>query len=386
MAEIRAKYRPTSRRSCKPRASHPQGSATRNHGPRDQDRPRRMPRARRARTSARAAHVWTRAELEKGPQGIDWGTLLGRRPDRIRAEVRGVSRQRHSQAGGAGRLGRCQNWKEWLAFHTLNQQANVLRRRSATRVRFLRDDAGGHSQAAAARPVGADATSNACRTRSARPCGNISSLAKTEVQGMVSNIKAAFAKKVRRSRGWRRRPRKRRSRRSRRSWSESATDSWRDYRVADDHSRQRLLPTRRTRASPSTGTRSPRRQAVDRAMVDAAAVVNAVNLRCRTRSLPRRDPAAAVLDPKADMAFNYGAIGSVISGTRSATASTTNARCSIRRGAQDWNWGPAGLRPLPAGGEALIAQYNQYEALPAARDRQADAGENIARWQARRGI
>ena len=55
------------------------------------------------------------------------------------------------------------------------------------------------------------------------------------------------------------------------------------------------------------------------------------------------------------------------------------ARCSIPTGRlRNW-WTPADFASSSRPGNALAAQYDAYEALPGpARQRQADAGENIA--------
>ena len=59
-------------------------------------------------------------------------------------------------------------------------------------------------------------------------------------------------------------------------------------------------------------------------------LVNAVNLPVQNAlNFPAAILSAPFFDPKADAAFNYGAIGSRRSATRSATASTITARCSI---------------------------------------------------------
>jgi predicted metalloendopeptidase len=75
---------------------------------------------------AKGAQVWSRAELEQRAPGIDWGALLGA------AQLGGAQRFQAYHARAIPRLAALvgteplQNWKEWLAFHTLNQQANVL--------------------------------------------------------------------------------------------------------------------------------------------------------------------------------------------------------------------------------------------------------------------
>ena len=76
---------------------------------------------------AKGAQVWTRAELEKKAPGLDWGALPRRRPARQRGRsstpIMPTSIPKLAALVGSEPL---QNWKDWLAFHTINQQANVL--------------------------------------------------------------------------------------------------------------------------------------------------------------------------------------------------------------------------------------------------------------------
>ena len=75
---------------------------------------------------AKAATVWSRAELERNAPGIDWGALLGA------AQLGNAQKFQAYHAGAIPKLARLVGtepldaWKEWLAFHTLSQQANVL--------------------------------------------------------------------------------------------------------------------------------------------------------------------------------------------------------------------------------------------------------------------
>ena len=107
-------------------------------------------------------------------------------------------------------------------------------------------------------------------------------------------------------------------------------------------------------------------------------LVNAVNLPVQNAlNFPAAILVKPFFDPNADAAFNYGAIGAR-SVTRSATASTTMARCSIRPAAANW-WTPADFARFQQAGEALAAQYDAYEPLPGLHvNGQLTLGENIA--------
>src|SRR5262249_13604084 len=70
--------------------------------------------------------VWSRADLEKKAPGIDWGALLDA------AQLGQVQKFDAYHPNAIPKLAalvgseRLQTWKDWLEFHALNQQANVL--------------------------------------------------------------------------------------------------------------------------------------------------------------------------------------------------------------------------------------------------------------------
>jgi predicted metalloendopeptidase len=75
---------------------------------------------------AKGVQVWSRADLEARAPGIDWAALLGA------AQLGSAQKFQAYHSGAIPRLAALvgseplQNWKDWLAFHTLNQQASVL--------------------------------------------------------------------------------------------------------------------------------------------------------------------------------------------------------------------------------------------------------------------
>jgi predicted metalloendopeptidase len=75
---------------------------------------------------AQGAKVWTRAELEKNSPGIDWTALLNA------AQLGNAQKFQAYHSGAIPKLAALvgsepiEAWKDWLTFHTLNQQASVL--------------------------------------------------------------------------------------------------------------------------------------------------------------------------------------------------------------------------------------------------------------------
>ena len=75
---------------------------------------------------AKGASVWTRAELEQKAPGVDWTQLLNN------AQLGSVQKFEAYHGGAIPKLAALvasqplDAWKDWLAFHTLNEHGNVL--------------------------------------------------------------------------------------------------------------------------------------------------------------------------------------------------------------------------------------------------------------------
>src|SRR4051794_30518762 len=145
------------------------------------------------------AQVWTRQQLEQKAPGIDWAALLGS------AGLGDVQKFDAYHFASIPRLSALvaseplQNWKDWLTFHTLNQQANVLPKpfRDASFAFYGTTLAGTPQQ----RPRDAqalNATSNALQDAVGKAYVDkyFPASSKAEIQTMVDNLKAAFGRRV----------------------------------------------------------------------------------------------------------------------------------------------------------------------------------------------
>ena len=204
--------------------------------------------------------------------------------------------------------------------------------------------------------------------------------AKARIQAMVDDIKAAFARRVQAI-----------------DWLAPSTkaggaEEGRDHRRRRRLSRAlaRLLLTGRsaTTPTPTEECRSVRYRhqiakigkPMDRGeWWMPPQLVNAVNLPVQNAlNFPAAILQRPFFDPQADAAFNYGAIGGR-SVTRSATASTNTARCSIRPAACGTGGRRSDFQRFQQAGQALAAQFDAYEALPGLHvNGQLTLGENIA--------
>ncbi len=199
MADTRAKYRTYIATILKAAGyADPEGAAGRimdletkiakAHEPREQSE-----------DFANGAQVWTRAQLEQKAPGIDWAALLGA------AQLGSVQKFDAYHFASIPKLAALvgseplESWKDWLAFHTLNQQGNVLPKpiRDA-RFAFYGTELAGTPQQRPRDQLALNATSNALQDAVGKAYVDkyFPASAKAEIQTMVENIKADFAKRV----------------------------------------------------------------------------------------------------------------------------------------------------------------------------------------------
>ena len=224
--------------------------------------PRRTSRASRARTSPTARRSGAAPQLEQKAPGIDWGALLNA------AQLGGVQKFDAYHFAAIPKLAALvgseplQNWKDWLAFHTLNQQANVLPKpfRDAS-FAFYGTALPGTPQQRPRDALALNATSNALQDAVGKAYVDkyFPASSKAEIQKMVDNIKAAFARRVRGDRLDGALDQAGSAEEGRRPSSSASAIPTRGATIRACRSRPTMpTPTRRTRGSPNTATRSRR--------------------------------------------------------------------------------------------------------------------------------
>jgi len=332
----------------------------------------------------KASQVWTRAQLEQKAPGIDWAALLDAAqlgsaprfdayfPDAIPKLAALVASQP------------LQSWKDWLAFHTLNSQANVLPKpfRDAS-FAFNGTALAGTPQQRPRDILALNATSNALQDAvgKAYVARYFPASSKTQIQGMVDNLKAAFAKRVQAI-----------------AWMAPSTkaealkkvenivvgigypDHWRDYASLT------ITPDNAYANQKAVGLFEYRHQIakigkpMDRGeWWMPAQLVNAVNLPVQNAlNFPAAILQKPFFDPNADAAFNYGAIGAVIGHEISHSFDNNGALFDASGKLRNW-WSPADFQRFQQAGNALAKQYDAYEALPGLHVQgKLTLGENIA--------
>ncbi|MGZ8285684.1 MAG: M13 family metallopeptidase [Allosphingosinicella sp.] len=333
---------------------------------------------------AKGAQVWSRADLEARAPGIDWAALLGA------AQLGDAMRFQAYHSGAIPKLSALvgseplQNWKEWLAFHTINQQAIVLPKpiRDAS-FAFNGTALSGTPQQRPRDQLALNAVSSALQGAVGKAYVDkyFPASAKAEVQKMVDNIKAAFARRVQ-AIDWMAPSTKEEALKKVRSIVVGVgyPDQWRDYsglRIAADNA----YANRK-----NAGLAEYRHQIskigkpMDRAeWWMPPQLVNAVNLPVQNAlNFPAAILQRPFFDPAADAAFNYGAIGSVIGHEISHSFDNNGALFDSTGRLRNW-WTPADFARFQQAGSALTAQYDSYEALPGLNvNGKLTLGENIA--------
>jgi predicted metalloendopeptidase len=333
---------------------------------------------------AKGAQVWSRADLEKRAPGIDWGALLGA------AQLGGAPKFQAYHAGAIPKLAALvgseplQNWKDWLAFHTLNQQASVLPKpiRDAS-FAFNGTALSGAKQQRPRDQIALNAVSNALQDA----VGNayvdkyFPASAKAEVQKMVDNIKAAFARRVQ-AIDWMAPSTKEEALKKVRSIVVGVgyPDRWRDYSALRISADNPYANQKNAGLSEYRYQISKIGKPMDRnEWWMPPQLVNAVNLPVQNAlNFPAAIIQRPFFDPKADAAFNYGAIGSVIGHEISHSFDNNGALFDSTGRLRNW-WTPADFQRFQKAGGALAAQYDAYEALPGLKvNGKLTLGENIA--------
>jgi predicted metalloendopeptidase len=332
---------------------------------------------------AAGATVWTRAELERHARGIDWAALLDA------AQLGGVQSFEAYHAKSIPKLAALvaaeplDAWKDWLAFHTLNQQANVLPQafRDAS-FAFNGTTLQGTPKQRPRDQRAMNAVSGALQDAVGKAYVDkyFPATAKARIQGMVDNIKAAFAHRVEAI-----------------DWLAPSTrqealkkvesivvgvgypDHWRDYsslEIGNDAYANQKNAARFEYGYQIAKIGKPMERGE---WWMPPQLVNAVNLPVQNAlNFPAAILQRPFFDPQADAAFNYGAIGATIGHEISHSFDNNGALFDSSGRLRNW-WTPGDFQRFEQAGQALAAQFDAYEALPGLHvNGKLTLGENIA--------
>ena len=327
---------------------------------------------------------WRRADFAKRAPGLDWAgfwTAAG-----LPAQTQFAVWQPAAITGAARLIGSepLSVWKDWLAFHRVNQLTSVLPKAfddarfdfygktlNGTPAQLPRDK---RALAAVNQGLG-DAVGRIYAQR------YFPASQRAEVQQMVKNIVAAFDRRLA-GLDWLAPATKAEARRKLNVLIVGVAygDKWRNYGPlvvrADDPlgnlQRARLFEYRHQLAKIG--------RPVDRSeWWMTPQTVNAVNLPLQNAlNFPAAELESPHFDARFDAAANYGSIGSIIGHEISHSFDNLGADFDSTGRLHNW-WTAADLARFEAAGRSLADQYSAYEALPGLHlNGNQELGENIA--------
>jgi putative endopeptidase len=331
-----------------------------------------------------SAAEWSRGDFAAKAPGIDWDAFFAG------AQLGSQQRFAAYHAGAIPKLSALvasqpiEAWRDWLLFHQINANADVLPSKlDADHLAFY----GAALQGTAEQRPREKRALSALNEAMGDAFGKLyvekyfPASARAEVQGMVDNIKAAFARRVE-AIDWMAPATKQEALKKVRTIEVGVgyPDRWKDYSGLTVHAGSAY-------ANVQAAEKLRYRQQLDKVgkPLDRrewwmnAQLVNAVNLPVQNAlNFPAAILQRPFFDSNADPAFNYGAIGAVIGHEISHSFDNNGAAFDSTGKMRNW-WTPADLARFEQAGKALVEQYNAYEPFPGLHvNGKLTLGENIA--------
>ena len=332
----------------------------------------------------KANNPWTKADFAKKAPGIDWDAFwnaagLGAQNDFIVWHPATTVQLAQLVAKEP-----VDSWKDWLAFHSINQVTSVLPAAfDNARFDFFSKELSGQQKP---------------RPRDKRAIGSVNAWlgdavgqlyvkdyfpasSKTDIQNMVTNIKAAFDKRVA-GLTWMAEGTRAEARKKIETMRVGVgyPETWRDYSSLEVKADDPVGNLIRAEKAETRHQLAKLGKAPDKGeWWMTPQTVNAVNLPLQNAlNFPAAILQAPFYDPAADAAANYGAIGAVIGHEISHSFDDLGATFDSAGRLRNW-WTPDDLAHFKQAGAALAAQYDAYEALPGLHlNGKLELSENIA--------
>lgn len=328
---------------------------------------------------------WTRADFDSKAPGIDWnafwtasGVPAGQR-DFIAWQPDAITKLSALVASEP-----LQNWQDWLAFHTINQVTGSLPRAiDDASFGFYGRTLNGTPAQQPREKRGISAVNGALGEAVGKiyAARYFPASSKTEIQKMVKNIVAAFDRRIA-ALDWMA-PATKKEARAKLAVLKVGVgypDHWWNYPKFDVRADDPVGNAQRARLATYRYHLAKLGKPVDRGeWWMTPQTVNAVNLPLQNAlNFPAAILESPYFDPKFDAAANYGAIGSVIGHEISHSFDNLGSDFDSTGRLHNW-WTPADLKRFEGAGQALVAQYSAYEALPGLHlNGEQELGENIA--------
>lgn len=330
-----------------------------------------------------SAAEWSRADFDSKAPGIDWGAFFAAAQLGNQQKFAAYHSTSIPKLSALVASQPVEAWKDWLAFHKINTSASYLPSNlDAARFSFYGTALNGTTEQ---RPRDKRALA-AVNAALGDALGKLyvekyfPASAKTEVQGMVEQIKAAFGKRVE-AIDWMA-PETKKEALAKVKTIEVGVgypDTWKDYSsfAAGGSAYENFQNAQKVdyaQQLAKIGKPMDRRE-----WWMNAQLVNAVNLPVQNAlNFPAAILQRPFFDPKADPAYNYGAIGGVIGHEISHSFDNNGAAFDSTGKMRNW-WTPQDLARFEEAGKALAEQYDAYEPFPGLRvNGKLTLGENIA--------
>jgi putative endopeptidase len=334
--------------------------------------------------STKANNPWKHADFDKKAPGIDWGRLLGaaqlgNQQDFIIWQPGAVTKTAALVASQPLDV-----WKDWLAFHRINQMTSVLPKAfDDASFAFYGTEINGQPQQ---------------RTREKRALSSLDAWlgdavgkryvdkyfpasSKADIDAMVTNIKAALEKRID-ALAWMAPTTKAEAKKKVATMAVGIgyPDRWRDYSSLDIRADDAFGNLDRAQLANYQNQLAKIGKPVDKTeWWMEPQVVNAQNQPLQNSlTFPAAILDQGFYDPAADAAAKYGAIGSVIGHEISHSFDNLGSTFDATGKLRNW-WTASDLAHFNEASAALVAQYNAYEALPGLHlNGKQELGENIA--------
>jgi endothelin-converting enzyme/putative endopeptidase len=314
----------------------------------------------------KADNTWTRKDFAANAPGMDWNAFF--KAARLADQDKFIVWHPTAVKGAAALVGKIDlaTWKDWLAFHSINQRANLLPKAFADqRFAFYGKDLSGTPQQSVRWKRALAATNEAMDEAVGKlyvakyfPAEN-----KARLQQMVSNIVDAFSKRV-----------------DKLDWMAPATraqakeklktlyvgvgypDKWKSYaglKVAANDAFGNAVRAEQFHYAEEIAKLHHKPDRTEWAMPPQ--LVNAVNLPLQNAlNFPAAILQPPFFDPKASDATNYGSIGAIIGHEISHSFDDQGAQFDAQGRLRDW-WTKEDLEHFKTASSKLVAQYSAYK-------------------------
>lgn len=313
--------------------------------------------------------LWTRAELAQKAPGIDWDAMLTGAHLNWKGDFAAYHDKAIPKLAALVASEPIDVWKDWLAFHQVSQYASVLPSKlDSDRFAFYSTALSGVAQPRPRDKRAIASVNGALGDAMARLYVEhyFPASSKTRIQGMVANIKAAFATRIQGL-----------------DWMAPSTkaeaikkvqgiivgigypDTWTDYApltiVPGEAYANAVAASKFDTAHQLAKLGKPQ----DRGeWWLTAQTVNALNLPVQNAlNFPAAILQKPFFDPAADAAFNYGAVGAVIGHEISHSFDNQGAAFDSTGALRNW-WTPEDLKRFEAAGKLLAQEFDAYEPYP----------------------